>query len=104
MIYVHVCQERPVFISMVKEVFGRAELTSSAVGLKESYLQDALSAFLPLVPTASRKLLSPPKLAFVSELLRQQATRSHLIPSTHWMAKVEQLFVQSQIKHGNIIS
>jgi hypothetical protein len=88
---------------MVKEVFGRAELTSSAAGLKESYLQDALSSFLQTAPTTSRKLLSPPKLAFVSELLRQQTTKTHLVPSTHWMAKLEQLFVHSQIKHGNII-
>ena len=95
-------QELPVFISMVKEVFGRAELTSGAAGLKESFLQDALSVFLPNAPTASRKLLSPPKLAFVSELMRQQATKGHLVPSSHWMVKVEQLFIQSQIKHGNI--
>ena len=94
-------QEFPVFVSMVKEVFGRAELTTSAVGLKESSMQDVLSVFLPKTPTASRKLLSPPKLAFISELLKQQATKNHLVPSTHWMAKVEQLFIQSQLKHGN---
>ena len=96
-------QELPVFVSMVKEVFGRAELTTSAIGLKESFMQDVLSVFLPKAPTASRKLHSPPKLAFVSELLTQQVTKSHLVPSTHWMAKVEQLFIQSQLKHGNLV-
>ena len=97
-----VSQELPVFVSMVKDVFGRADLTTSAVGLKESFMQDVLSASLPMAPTASRKLLSPPKLAFVSELLKQQVSKDHLVPSPHWMAKVEQLFIQSQLKHGNI--
>ena len=63
-------------------------------------MQDVLSVSLSMAPTASRKLLSPPKLAFVPELLKQQASKDHLIPSTHWMAKVEQLFIQSQLKHG----
>ena len=67
-------------------------------------MQDVLTTSLPMAPTASRKLLSPPKLAFVSELLKQQASKDHLIPSPHWMAKVEQLFIQSQLKHGNVLS
>ena len=95
-----ILQELPVFISIVKDVFGKADLTTSAVGLKESFMQDILFVSLPVAPTASRKLLSPPKLAFVSELLKQQASKNHLISSPHWMTKVEQLFIQSQLKHG----
>ena len=93
-------QELPIFLSMVKDVFCGDETICSAVGLNEPFMQEVLSAYLPLNPTASAKLLSPNRLACMSELLKQQATESHLIPSPRWIAKVEQLFVQSQLKHG----
>ena len=93
-------QELSVFISMVKDVFGGTDL-SSMVGLREPIVQDVLSTSIPMAPTASTKMLSSPKLAFVSELLQQQATKIHLVPSACWMTKVEQLFILSQLKHGN---
>ena len=86
---------------MVKDVFGGADSTFSIAGLKEPFMQDILSASLPMAPTASTKLLSPPNLASVSELLKQQATKINLVTSPRWVDKVEQLFIQSQLKHGN---
>ena len=86
---------------MVRDVFGGVDSTS-VVGLKEPFMQEVLSASLPLAPTASTKLLSPPKLPFISDLLKQQATKLQLVPSSRWMAKVEQLFVHSQLKHGKL--
>lgn len=85
---------------MVNDVFGGVDSAYSAVRLNEPFIQEVLSASLPMTPTASTKLLSPHKLAFVSDLLKQQVTKSRLIPSCRWMAKVEELFIQSQLKHG----
>lgn len=93
-------KELSIFTSMVKDVFGGVDLSSSSVGLKEPFVQDMLSASLPMAPTASTKMLSPPNFSFVSDLLRQQAKKNHLVVSPRWMAKVEQLFIQSQLKHG----
>ena len=93
-------QELSIFTAMVSDVFGGVD-SAGVVGLKEPFLQDVLSASLPTTQTASMKLLSPPKLPFISDLLEQQASKLCLVPSCRWMAKVEQLFVQTQLKHGN---
>ena len=97
-------QELPIFLSMVNDVFGGVDSTSAAVRLNEPFVQEVLSASLCVTPTANTKLVSPHKLAFVSDLLKQQAAKSCLVPSCRWMAKVEELFVQSQLKHGIICS
>lgn len=92
---------------MVNDVFGGlgVDSTSAAtIRLNEPFMQEVLSATLSMTPTASTKFISPHKLAFVSDLLKQQATKSCLVPSCRWLAKVEELFVQSQLKHGIIFS
>ena len=93
-------QEFPVFVAILKDVFG---MSADVANMQLEPLIPDLGNLMNQMPTASSRTLSSIEPQELRELLNQQATAAHLVPSKEWSSKVEQLFTMTQLKHGIVV-